>query len=419
MTKGAVRRLDKERVRQLYDLTGSVYETRGGAFEVDPYPRFAELRESGPVHEGVAGDLVGFHGEAVFEGLPFPDRRHFSAFDFAICDEVFRDEERFCSAPEGPDSPSASAETVIIYMDRDRHRRYRALVQPSFVPKQARWWIERWIEDTVDELIDAIIDKCRADLFIEFFAPIPLLTICGSFGVTVDEALDIREAVTSDGLGLEPFFRILTPVVAARRSDPEDDLISVLVQAEMVTDTGDRAMLTDEEVLGFAYFLLAAGSGTTWKQMGIALLAMLTHPRCLDAVRRDRGLLRPVIEESLRWMPTDPVFARFAVRDTSLAGVDIPAGSVVHMVLAAANRDPARWERPDEFDPFRPLQSHLGFGSGHHICLGMHVARAEMSTAIGALVDRLPDLRLDPDAPPPRIVGMYERGPTAVPVRWA
>ena len=87
-------------------------------------------------------------------------------------------------------------------------------------------------------------------------------------------------------------------------------------------------------------------------------------------------------------------------------------------VLAAANRDPSRWERPDEFDPGRPIQPHLGFGTGAHICLGSHVARAEIVTAIGALLDRFPDLRLDPDAPAPRITGMYERGPTSVPVRF-
>ena len=116
-------------------------------------------------------------------------------------------------------------------------------------------------------------------------------------------------------------------------------------------------------------------------------------------MRDDRAQLRPVVEESLRWMPTDPMFSRFVAHDTELAGVDDPRGRVVHMCLAAANRDPSRWERPDEFDPGRPVQPHMGFGTGAHICLGSHVARAEIVTAIGALLDRFPDLRLDPDAP--------------------
>jgi cytochrome P450 len=90
----------------------------------------------------------------------------------------------------------------------------------------------------------------------------------------------------------------------------------------------------------------------------------------------------------------------------------------MHICLAAANRDPARWDRPDEFDPSRAPLPHIGFGDGSHICLGMHVARAELRTAIEALVNRLPDLRLDADAAEPRIIGLYERGPTAVPVRF-
>jgi cytochrome P450 len=118
-------------------------------------------------------------------------------------------------------------------------------------------------------------------------------------------------------------------------------------------------------------------------------------------------------------MPTDPMFSRFTTADATLAGVAIPAGSVVHLCFGAANRDPGRFDRPDEFDPGRPVSSHLGFGGGPHVCLGMHVARAEITTAVAALLDRLPDLRLDPDAEAPRIIGMYERGPTAVPVVWS
>jgi cytochrome P450 len=163
---------------------------------------------------------------------------------------------------------------------------------------------------------------------------------------------------------------------------------------------------------------LAAGSGTTWKQLGITLTALLTRPETLAAVRQDRSLLKAAVEESLRWCPTDPMFSRFAAEDTELGGVAIPKGSVVHMCFGAANRDPARWPDPDNYDIHRTLRPSLGFGGGPHICLGMHVARAEMHTAINALLDRLPNLRLDPDQPPPQIIGMYERGPTEIPVLW-
>jgi len=415
--RGALQ-LDPDRLHELFDLQGDVYASRGGAFEGDPYPGFHALRESGPVHEGIPGPLVGFHGEAIFQGLPFPDRPHFSAFDHATCDAVLRDEVHFCSSAHEPGSEEALHETTILYMDGDRHRRYRTLVQPSFVPKRAQWWIDNWIRTTVHALIDSFESRGRADLNVEFCAPIPLLTICGSFGVSIPDALHIRAAVTSDGLGLGRFVEIVNPIIAARRQSPADDLISVLVQAEVTHEDGTREVLSDEEVLGLSFLLLAAGSGTTWKQMGITINALLQHSVWLDRVRRDNAVLRSVIEESLRWTPTDPVFARFVTDDITLRGVDIPKGAVLHLCFASANRDPARWERPDDFDPGRPLQSHLGFGGGHHICLGMHVARAEIHTAVTALVERLPGLGLDPHAAAPRMTGMYERGLTSIPVVW-
>src|SRR5262249_14339099 len=205
---------------------------------------------------------------------------------------------------------------------------------------------------------------------------------------------------------------------AARRTQPSDDLISVLVQAEIIDEDGITHRLTDREIDSFVLLLLGAGSGTTWKQMGTTLTALLQRPELLNAVRTDRALLRPAIEESVRWMQTDPMFSRWVVADTELGGVELPAGSVVHINIGAANRDPQRWDRPDEYDLTRRMRPNLGFGQGAHICLGMHVARAEMAVAIGALLDRLPKLRLDPDAEPPRLVDMYEGGASAIPVRF-
>jgi len=418
--------IDPDLMRVLFNLQGPEYTRVGGGFEIDPYPVFHRLRESGPVHPSTPGELIGFHGEAHFEGLPFPDRPHFSAFDFATCDAVVRDPETYSSSPHPPGSDEWAREVFMIQMDAGRHRRYRALVQPSFVPKRAHWWIDNWVAELVDALITRIQPNGRADLNIELFASIPMLTICASFGVGVADALAIRSTIVNAANSLDDtqaiatqaeFVRIVAPLVAARRTEPGDDLISVLVQAELTDDEGTHR-LTDEEVLGFAFLLLAAGSGTTWKQMGITMLALLSHPRWLDRVRDEPSLLRNVIEESLRWMPTDPAFARFVTRDVVLGGVEMPAGSIIHVTFAAANRDPARWDRPDEFDPGRPSLPHLGFGGGPHVCLGMHVARAEMTTAISAVLERLPNIRLDPDAAPPRITGVYERGPTAVPVVW-
>jgi cytochrome P450 len=366
------------------------------------------------VHPGIVHELTGLDGDAMFHGLPYPDLPHFSAFSFAACDAAYRDDAVFASSPEAVDLAGGelSALNSMLSMGGAQHRRYRGLVQPSFVPSKAQWWIRNWIDRTVNLLIDNFVDEGHCELNVDFCAAIPVLTITGSFGVPVERALDIRAALSQPADVVE----IIRPIVAARRESPADDLISVLVQAELTDDDGTTHRLSDPEIHSFALLLLAAGSGTTWKQMGITLTALLQRPDVLNAVREDRELVKPAIEESLRWAPTDPMFSRWVTRDVEFHGVELPKGSVLHICLGAANRDPNRWERPDDYDITRPLKPTLAFGGGAHVCLGMHVARAEMTVAINALLDRLPNLRLDPDAEPPRIIGMYERGATAIPV---
>jgi cytochrome P450 len=358
-------------------------------------------------------ELTGITEDYMFHGLPETDRRHFSAFSYAACDEAYRNETIFRSSP--PDAPDdgVGVQSSMLGMNGVQHRRYRALVQPSFVPGKAQWWIENWIQETVDSLIDGLMDDGRAELNVDFCASIPVLTITSSFGIPFEQALDVRAAFGDPMKVVE----MLMPIVAARRESPQDDLISVLAQAE-ITDEDGTHVLSDRDIYSFAMLLLMAGSGTTWKQMGITLAAILSRPALLDAIRDDRALLRNAIEESVRWDPTDPMFSRWVAEDVEFHGTRLPKGSVLHMCLGAANRDPQRWDRPDEYDPFRPIKPTLGFGSGPHVCIGMHVARAEMHVGINALLDRLPNLRLDPDAEPPAITGFYERGAMEIPVVW-
>lgn len=408
--------LDPVRIRELFDLRRNKL---GGDYEEDPYPAWHALRESGPVHEGTPGRLIGFKGPEIFFALPEPDRQHFSVFDFATCDAIVRNSKVFRMSPAVGEG-EALYQHSILTMDGAKHRRYRAMVQPSFSPDRMDWWRKKWIEPTVDALIDSFVANGRADLNVEFCAAIPILTICGSFGISVEDSLDVRAVVSGAGIGegAKRFMEILRPIVNARRAQPEDDLISVLAQAELDED-GEIHVLSDLDIMSFAFLLLSAGSGTTWKQMGITLAAMLENPKWIEAARRDPAVLEDFVEESARWTPTDPVFGRFVHEDVTLAGVEIPAGAVVHPCYGAAGRDPARWERPDEFDPSRPRRPNLSFGRGAHVCMGKNLARAEMVTAIGRLLERLPEnFRLDPEAEPPRFIGLYERGATAVPAVW-
>jgi len=401
-------------MRKLFDLQGGLFELNGGWFEEDPYPTWHDLRMQGAVHPGVLHELSGLDRPALFHGLPYPDRPHFSVFSYEACDSAYRDDTVFASSPQAVEieKDAVSALNSMLSMDGAQHRRYRSLVQPSFVPAKAQWWIRNWVERTVHLLIDQFERAGRAELNVDFCAAIPVLTITGSFGVPVERALDIREALHRP-LDL---VEMIKPIVAARREAPQDDLISVLVQSEIEGEDGTKQRLSDAEIYSFAALLLTAGSGTTWKQMGITLAALLQRPDLLRSVTAERKLLRPAIEESLRWMPTDPMFSRWVTEDIDFHGMHIPKGSVVHICLGAANRDPSRWERPDEYDIARSMKPSLSFGNGPHICLGMHVARAELNVGINALLDRLPNLRLDPDREPPRFVGFYERGATALPV---
>lgn len=408
--------LDRDRLRAVFDLRNEANAARVTDYAEDPYPRWHELRESSAVHPGTLHELTGYTGPVTFQGLPFEDRPHFSAFTFAACDEALRNNELFASSPVPVDLEKGEIDPLnsMLTMGGVEHRRYRALVQRSFVPPRMRWWIEKWIEKTVHALIDWFAEDGRADLSVDLCAAIPVLTITGSFGVPVKQAIAMREALRDPA----ELVRMLAPIIAARRESREDDLISVLLDAEVADEQGDRHRLTDGEIYSFAILLLTAGSGTTWRQMGTTLAALLARPEVLDAVRQDRELLRNAIDESVRWMPTNPMFSRFLTDDVDFHGTSLPMGAVLHLGLGAGSRDPNRWERPDEFEVTRPAKPSLGFGGGPHVCMGMHLARAQMQIGIGALLDRLPNLRLDPDSEPPRIIGMYHRGPTAVPVRF-
>jgi cytochrome P450 len=409
------RLVDRDRVRELFDLRGA--SMMRGKYEGDPYLIWHRLREEATVHPGVLHELTGYHEPAIHHGLPYPERTHFTVFTFEACDEAYRNPELFASSPEAVAAVDLERGELgpmnsILSMGGAQHRRYRGLVQPSFMPAAAEWWIRNWIESTVDMLIDGFVADGHADLNVDFCAVIPVLTITGSFGVPVDRALDIRASFGEPQKVLD----ILSPVIAARREEPRDDLISVLVQAELTDDDRTTHRLTDAEIASFSILLLQAGSGTTWRQMGNTLVALLERPDVLRAVRDDRSLVKPAVEEALRWQPNLPMFSRWVTRDVDFHGAHIPEGAIVHLGIGPANRDPARWERPDDYDLTRPMKPSLAFGSGPHVCLGMHVARAEMTVGLNALLDRLPNLRLDPDAAPPEIMGMYERGPTELPV---
>jgi cytochrome P450 len=184
--------------------------------------------------------------------------------------------------------------------------------------------------------------------------------------------------------------RYIRRFIRKRRADPHDDLASALIQAEEAGDT-----LNEDELLGMIILLLLAGYETTANLVGSSILALLEHPDQLEKLRDDPSLIKPALEELLRYTsPADMASVRYTREEVTLAGVTIPRGEGVFAVIASANRDERQFPSPDTLDIAREPNKHLSFGLGNHFCLGAVLARLEGQIAIGTLIRRVPDLRL-------------------------
>jgi cytochrome P450 len=310
---------------------------------------------------------------------------------------------------------------TMIAMDEPEHRAHRALVAPAFRPKLLARWERELIRRVVDELIDSFAPQGRADLVRRLTFAFPVRVIARILGLPERDSqqfqrwsLELISIVVNWDRGIaasNALREYFAERVAERRSQPRDDLISELVESEL-----DGKSLSDEEIFGFLRMLLPAGIETTYRSLGNLLFALLTHPDQLDEVRRNLELRRAAIEEGLRWETPVVLLVRQCVRDTHLAGFDIPSGRGLNVFLGSANRDEQHYADPDQFDIHRTPAPHISFGSGPHMCLGMHLARMETRVALDAILERLHDLRLDPDAPKPRIVGTAFRSPDTLPV---
>ena len=377
----------------------------------DPYPELAAARKATPVQRLDMSNMPHDEAKPVFFVYRYDDVL-----------TVLRDGETYSSGQiieliMG----DVMGKHIMLGMDDPQHRRYRALVSTAFGQKA----IARWEADLIGPIASALIDRFaargRADLVREFTFPYPTQVIAGMLGLPREDFQQFQrwsiailsvftrreEAIAAS----EEVKQYLAPILADRRAEPRDDLISDLASAEL-----DGERLSDEEIFSFLRLLLPAGVETTYRSTGNLLFSLLSRPGQLEAVRADRSLIPQAIEETVRYEVPLLNITRIATRDTVLAGVEIPEGSTLLPMLGAANRDESRWDKPDEFDIFRAARPSAAWGQGPHVCLGMHLARVEMRHALNLLLDRLPGLRLDPDGDDPHIRGQVFRAPTALPV---
>jgi cytochrome P450 len=383
----------------------------------DPYPDLAEQRARGAVQRADMRELMGLPPEA---DLPPDLPELYTVFSHEHVQEVLHDNRRFSSEGYAPIMGPVMGHTIL-EMDEPEHLRHRALVAKAFRQKMLERWSDELIDRTIHELLDPVVGSGRADLVRTLTFPFPVKVIARILGLPESDWPRFqRWSIELISVGVN-YARALAAsralcqyfegIVAQRRVDPQDDLISQLVTSEV-----DGHVLTDEEIFSFLRLLLPAGAETTYRSSGNLLYGLLTHTDQLDAVRADRSLVPQAIEEGLRWEPPLLFIMRTAIDDTTLGGCAVPAGARVGLSLGAANRDPLRYPDPDRFDIFRDPSQHMAFGFGPHMCLGMHLARLETRLAINAVLDRLEDVRLDPAADDPHIHGLTFRSPTALPV---
>ncbi|MEU0739847.1 cytochrome P450 [Streptomyces sp. NPDC006134] len=387
----------------------------GESFTRDPYPVYARLRAQGPVHrirmpEGGASAWLVVGYEAGRAALA--DSRLSKDWDKASP-----------ALPLGSVSPGPH----MLRADPPDHTRLRKLVAREFTSRRVEELAPR-IQKTTDALLDRMLTAPdgRADLVEALSFPLPISVICELLGVPDLDRASFR-AWSNDALGAtDPevrktaaasMARYIAELVEDKRQRPGDDLLSALMHGS--GDDGDR--LSHEELVGMAWLLLVAGHETTVNLISNGVLALLTHPEQLAALRADASLIDNAVEEVLRYEgPVETPTYRFTTEPLTIGDTVVPGGGeLVLVALADADRDPARFPSPDRFDISRDSRGHVAFGHGIHYCLGAPLARLEARIAIGTLLDRCPGLSLD--IHPAAITwrpGMMIRGPLSLPVRF-
>lgn len=378
------------------------------ARSLDPFPHYRRMRETSPV----------FHDE---------QSGSWHAFRYDDVQRVLSEHARF-SSRMGGDEPSETGQLFaasLVTTDPPRHRQLRSLVNQAFTPKAVDALAPR-ISQLTDELLDGIASTGTADLIAGLAYPLPVIVIAELMGVPAADRDRFKQwsdvIVSQTRTGAENADHHATNVemtgyfldlIEQRRSRPGNDLISSLLSAEI-----DGQKLSVAELLGFCSLLLVAGNETTTNLIGNAVLCFAEVPGTIERLRAEPSLLPQAIEEVLRYRSPVQSMYRVTAADTTLGGVQVPAGVPLVAWIGSANRDERHFERPDQFDIDRGPSRHLAFGQGIHFCLGAPLARLEAMIALQAVLSRMPGLTLTAGSQLERMDSTIVYGLTELPVSW-
>jgi cytochrome P450 len=359
--------------------------------DADPYPIFKRLRDERPLYYNEALDFYAVSRFADVEASSV-DWQTFSSARGSVL-EIIR---------AGMEVPKG----MFIFEDPPLHNLHRRLMARVFTARRVSVLEERmrqYCAAALDPLVGGGFDFVR-----DLGADLPMRVISAMLGIPeedqvavrdhFDEGLRIEEGVAPDSRAVmtrSSDMGNFAPYISFRREHPADDLMTDLIEASFVDETGTERHLDDEEVLNYAMLLAAAGNETTTKLIGWTGYLLGAHPDQRRSLVEDPSLIPGAIEEILRYEAPSPVQARYVTRDVELHGTTVPEGAIVLMLNAAANRDERAFDDPDRFDVRRTIDHHVSFGFGLHFCMGAALARLEGRVALEEVLARFPEWEVD------------------------
>jgi cytochrome P450 len=308
--------------------------------------------------------------------------------------------------PESLDEPVAMP--LVIFMDPPEHDWMRKLVAPAFTPRRIAA-LESRVAELVDQYLDPFVGSPGFDYIEDFGALLPAMVIGHMLGVAAADRDMVRRwfdammhheegnpGPTEAGMkAIGEIWNYATALVAERRRQPGDDMITVLLEAEIDEGSGPRR-LTDDELVSFVVLLAGAGVETVARLLSWAAVTLARHPGERRLLVENPALIPGAVEELLRYEAPSPVNGRWTLRPYRAHGIEIPAGSKVLLLNGSANRDPREFDDPDRFDVRRPIRRHISFGYGAHFCIGAALARLEGRVALAGTLARFPHWDIDP-----------------------